>query len=121
MDELLLFRLDLLVNAKEIDEAVRDAVIELVQAVEKRYSLTITEDNGAMLVSHLAMALGRIKRGEELEPIDEDIFAEVKQTQTYRELHELYLPLEKRLQITLHQTEKDFLALHLCALVEDVE
>jgi len=87
MDELLLFRLDLLVNAKEIDEAVRDAVIELVQAVEKRYSLTITEDNGAMLVSHLAMALGRIKRGEELEPIDEDIFAEVKQTQTYRELH----------------------------------
>ena len=48
MDELLLFRLDLLVNAKEIAEAVRDAVIELVQAGEKRYSLTITEDNGAM-------------------------------------------------------------------------
>lgn len=118
MDEMLLVRLNLLVDAGEIDGAIKDAVIAFVKAVENRYSLAITEENGAMLVSHLAMALGRIRRGEKLEPIDSDIFAEVKEMPTYRELHELYVPLERSLEIRLPQAEKDYLALHLCALLE---
>ncbi len=118
MDEMLLFRLNLLVGAKEIDASIREALIAFVKTIEARYSLQITEDNGAMLVTHLAMALGRICRDEQLEPVDDDIFAEVREMPIYKELPALYQPLEKELQITLPQVERDYLALHLGALLE---
>ncbi len=118
MDEMLLFRLNLLVDAEEIDAFIRDVLIAFVKTVEARYSLRVTEENGAMLVSHLAMALGRIRRGEQLEPVDDDIFAEVREMPIYKELPALYRPLEKDLQITLPQVERDYLALHLGALLE---
>lgn len=119
MDDMLLLRLNLLVDSGEIDEGIRTAVIDFIKNIESSYSIEIIEDNGAMLVSHLAMALGRIKRGEEIESIDEEIFKEVKETETYKELDRFYLILEKSLDIQIPQTEKDYIALHLCALIQN--
>jgi len=73
-----------------------------------------------MLVSHLAMALGRIERREEIQTMDEELFTEVKETQTYKELDMFYDILEENLGSEIPESEKDFIALHLCTLIENV-
>lgn len=118
MDEMLNLRLELLENSGEIDSYTRKAVIGFTKNIEKKYSIEVKEENGVMLVTHLAMALSRIKKGEEIESIDEEIFKEVKTTKMYKELPEYYKLLEEQLDIFIPQNEKDYIALHVCTLIE---
>ncbi|MCG8641715.1 MAG: PRD domain-containing protein, partial [Desulfobacterales bacterium] len=71
MDQLLNQRLDILHNAGEISAEIKMVVMNFVHAFEEKYNLTMTEENASMFITHLAMALARIKRGEEVNPIDE--------------------------------------------------
>jgi transcriptional regulatory protein LevR len=120
MDDMLMVRLNLLVDSGEITETIRYSVVDFVNGIEDKYSLKITEENGSMLVSHLAMALGRIERREEIQTMDEELFTEVKETQTYKELDMFYDILEENLGSEIPESEKDFIALHLCTLIENV-
>ena len=117
MDQLLRERLDILKEAGEISEEIGDTVTEFVQSFEQKYSLTMTEDNAAMLITHLAMALARIKKGEEINEIDEQIMDEIRQSNIYGELPGFYRTIEDRLQIELPDSEKGYIALHACAIM----
>jgi len=110
MDKQLLMRLNLLLEVGEIDEEIKNTVIDFVNNIEDDHSIEISEENGSMLVSHLAMALARIKRGEEIEAIDEEIFKEVKETAIYKEMPKYYSQMEKALNIEIPQVEKQNIA-----------
>ncbi|GAB6088092.1 PRD domain-containing protein [Alkaliphilus crotonatoxidans] len=110
-------RLTILVEAKEIDQTIASAVVEFIESIEKKYAVEIHEDNGAMLVTHLAMALARIKRHETIEKMDAMILKELQENQVYRDLPEFYQQLEEKLQIKLPDSEKGYIALHLCSLL----
>ncbi|MBV1819271.1 PRD domain-containing protein [Anaerosalibacter bizertensis] len=118
MDEMLNLRLELIEKSGEIDFSIRKAVIDFIKNIEKKYSIEVKEENGSMLVTHLAMALSRIKKGEEIESIDEEIFQEVKTMKIYSELPEYYKLLEEQLDIFIPQSEKDYIALHVCTLIK---
>lgn len=118
MDEMLNLRLELIEKSGEIDFSIRKAVIDFIKNIEKKYSIEVKEENGSMLVTHLAMALSRIKKGEEIESIDEEIFQEVKTMRIYSELPEYYKLLEEQLDISIPQSEKDYIALHVCTLIK---
>lgn len=118
MDDMLLLRLNLLSDAGEIDEKIKYAIINFLENFKKAYSIEITEENGSMLVTHLAMALARIKRGEEIDTVDEEIFKEVKETNIYKEIPRFYAEIENELNIQIPEVEKDYIALHVCTLIE---
>ncbi|KUO71280.1 MAG: hypothetical protein APF77_19760 [Clostridia bacterium BRH_c25] len=117
MDQLLRERLDILKEAGEISDEIRAAVIEFAQSFEKKYPLTITEENASMLITHLAMALARIKKGEEIIEMDELAMDEIRQSNIYGELPEFYEIIEDKLQIRLPESEKGYIALHACTII----
>lgn len=117
MDAMLKKRLILLEKAGEIDSSISDVVIDFSNQIERDYSVKITEDNGSMLITHLAMALSRIKKGEEIENIDEEVFREVKASKIYTELSGYYKMIEEKLGINIPNVEKDYIALHICTLL----
>lgn len=119
MDEGLNLRLNLLVDAGEIDESIKEAVTDFIEEIEEDFKVSVDEENGAMLVSHLAMALGRIKRGEEINAMDEEIFKEVREAPIYTKMPKYYSKVEGRLNITIPQSERDYIALHVSTLVQD--
>jgi hypothetical protein len=55
-------RLDLLEDSGQISPVARQQTLDFVDAVESSFSVTLDEENGAMLVTHLAMALTRSER-----------------------------------------------------------
>lgn len=117
MDYLLMKRLDILNESDEVDEDIKNAVVNFAEDIEKEYSIVINEENGAMLITHVAMALSRIKRGEKIDSIDEEIFNQVKKTKVYSNMPKFYENIEKNLDIKIPESEKGFIALHLCTLI----
>lgn len=120
MDKPLKERLEILKQAGEISDEIMGVVIEFIKNFEKKYSLEINEENGSMLITHLSMALARIKRGEEISEIDELTLKEIKDTSIYKELPEFYKEIEEKLQIKIPNSEKGFIAVHVCTLVSKV-
>lgn len=121
MDKYLNQRLKILKRAGEISEEIMTAVIEFSKKLENKYSLKITEENGAMLITHLSMALARIKRGEEVNEIDELALDEIKKTPIYNELPEFYKEIEEKLHVKIPDSEKGFIAAHVCTLVTSIK
>lgn len=117
MNEELKLRLNILLGAGEIDEEIVASVEAFALLLQERYHITLTEENGSMMITHLAMALGRIKRGEEINGMDPAVLEEIKHNKVYQDLPHLYGKLEERLQLTLPESEKGYLALHLCSLL----
>ncbi|SKC81724.1 PRD domain-containing protein [Maledivibacter halophilus] len=118
MDKPLKERLEILKQAGEISDEIMGVVIEFIKNFEKKYSLEINEENGSMLITHLSMALARIKRGEEIDGMDESVLNEIKQNPIYGELPEFYDEIEKKLQIKIPDSERGFIAAHGSILID---
>jgi hypothetical protein len=59
-------RLDLLEDSGQVSQVARQQALDFVDAAESAFDVALDEDNGAMLVTHLAMALTRTERREPL-------------------------------------------------------
>lgn len=116
MDNMLLMRLNLLLDAGEIDEDIIQIIKEFTEIIERELSLTITEKNGSMLVTHMAMALARIEKGEEILPLDDVLMGEVKTSDIYDRVPLLISKLEEKFNIEIPESEFGYIALHLCNL-----
>lgn len=116
MDNMLLMRLNLLLDAGEIDEEIIQIIAEFTRMVEEELSLSIDEKNGSMFITHMAMALSRIKKGEEIMPMDESLLDEVKASNAYNKIPTLIDEIEKRFDINIPKSEFGYIALHLCNL-----
>ncbi|MBS4536716.1 PRD domain-containing protein [Clostridium sp. D2Q-14] len=117
MNKLLVQRLEILKGAGEISEKIKDVTLDFISKFEEKYSLEMTEENASMLVTHLAMALSRIKKGEKIEEMDEMALEEVKENEIYDDFPEFYDFIEKRLDIEIPESEKGYIALHGCILI----
>lgn len=121
MDQLLLQRLDILKEAGEIDSDIKDAVVDFATGFEKKYEVALTEENASMLITHLAMALSRIRKGDSVDEMDELALNEVKQYDVYQELDVFYKVLEDKLKVAIPESEQGFIALHATALINKLK
>lgn len=117
MDHLLIQRLDILKESRQITDEIKTAVIDFVHDFEKKYLLSMTEDNASMLITHLAMALARIKRKEKINEMDESALNEIKQNPIFNDLPEFYNNVEEKLKIKIPDSEKGFIAVHVAAVI----
>lgn len=117
MDDMLLARLNILKDAGEIDQEILDAVEIFVQKVEKEFDIKLTEDNASMLITHIAMALPRIKNGKEIDSIGEIVLEELKASEGYIKIPDIVFLLENKLRIKIPETELGYIALHLCSII----
>lgn len=117
MDKALQQRLDILLSAGTIDEPIVQVVKEFIAVTERTLAIPLTEENGSMFVTHLAMALARIKQGEVISPIDEALLSEeVLTCPIYPKIPEIIGEVERRTEIKLPHEEYGYVALHLCSL-----
>ena len=117
MDQLLKQRLEILKEAGEISEEIKSVVIDFAENFERKYSIAMTEENSAMLITHLAMALVRVKNEEKIDEMDEISLNEVKKYDVFNELYEFHKKIEGNLNIVIPESERGFIALHATALI----
>ena len=64
-------RLTILHQAGMLSEEDYRKVQDVIRFFQEKYGLTLTEENASAMITHLCAALGRIHRGEPVEPLDE--------------------------------------------------
>lgn len=115
MDEILL-RLNILLDTKQIDEKNFQILVKLIEMVEKELSIIVKEEKGSMFVTHMAIALMRIQKGEEIPPMDKDLLDEIKSSTAYKNIPKVIQKIEKEFNIKIPEDERGYIALHLCNL-----
>lgn len=112
------FRLRLLEDSGTISPQVAAWTRRVMARVEAEYGLTLTEENGAMFVTHLAVALERLRAGEAIERMPSQALVEVRGYS--REWHFMQRVAEEAasdLGVAVPEGEIGFLTAHLAALV----
>jgi transcriptional antiterminator len=111
-------RLQLLLDSGQIDVAAHAATRAVVALVEGRYRTQVTEDNGAQFVTHLAVALARLRRGEGLCELPQAALSEAREYPVEWEFVATAVGEQaRRLDVTLPTAEIAYLTLHLAALL----
>lgn len=108
-------RLQILEDGGLISGQVRECcgkVIDLVLA-EKA---DVERERFGMFVTHLAMAMQRVKNSEKENPIDEQVLEAVRQSTVYPRAEAFSEKVFEVCDFKFPRTEQDFLKVHLCNL-----
>ena len=103
-------RLTILHQAGMLSEEDCRKVQDVIRFFQEKYGLTLTEENASAMITHLCAALGRIHRGEPVEPLDEEVYEEgrrlgrhrvpgVRRREIYRLSHAGQLPAPGHLRV----------------------
>jgi transcriptional regulatory protein LevR len=115
-------RLALLEQSGQVTPTARELTLEVIAGIADRLRLTIDEERGAGLVTHLAMALARVERGEPETTLIDGLADEIAdRTRERAVVAELLDACGRRLGREVPVAEVDYVTLHVCALAEDPE
>lgn len=111
-------RLSILKQAEQINGKMEAAILGFVDKMEAEYGLEVTEENGAMLVMHLAIALARIDRGETVERMDAMLVDQIRDAKGFAELPVFLQDLETQMGWRVPVEELEYIALHFCTMIK---
>lgn len=109
----LITRLKILEDAMVIDEDIRFKIESTLDYLLQE-GISLNESNGAMLVTHMAMAMARIKRNERVDELSEDEVLDVLKNENYNKANDLLSSIEEMiLQNRFDEKERIYMLLHL--------
>ena len=111
-------RLEILRSGNVISSGVEDRVKKAISRLKDRWQLILTEENGGRMVTHLAMALMRIERGEEISSPENDILEEFRELDIYKASVEIVNDLIAWAPMDLPKAEKDYMIVNICLLLD---
>lgn len=111
-------RLNILKEAGQISEDTFNILKKVILMIRDKWNIQLTEENGAMLITHLSVALERIKKGEIIEGIDSEIYEQIKSHPMYKKCTEVLKNIEEESNIKIPENEQTFIMMHLCTLFE---
>lgn len=106
-------RLTILHQAEMLSEEDCRKVQDVIRFFQEKYGLTLTEENASAMITHLCAALGRIHRGEPVEPLDEEVYEETSQEPTFPKALEATQALVREILQDLPEDEQKFLTMHI--------
>lgn len=114
----LTIRLQILRDAGQLSEESYEGILRVIEMFQRNLNIKLTEENGAMLITHLAVAVERIKKNETVEGIDASLYEEIKNSSRFKDAASTVKLLEGELGIEIPGKEETFIIMHLCVLFE---
>ena len=104
-------RLNLLCEAGVIDKDICKGMMQVVNVLETEFHLPVRGEQGMM-----ASALMRSRRGEEIEPLDDELLAELAQSSHWQAVVQLHQVLLKEFALEVNPCEEGYLLANLYGL-----
>ncbi len=116
LKETLYFRVSILEDNQVISQKAAAYTRQMIDMVLEQKP-DILQDRAEMFFTHLAMAAKRTEEGTEENPMDAAIFEAVQSEPVFEEAVRLRDAMLSKADIEFTETEKDFLSVHLCNLL----
>ena len=110
-------RIMILKNGGIIGEDVAEFMNKVIDMMAADYP-QIGMDPATMFTTHLAMALERIKKGEIVEALDEESFAEVLEAPQYPMAAEFRDKMLSFCPVAFPDSEAQFICMHICNMLQ---
>lgn len=102
------------------DENVK-TILEIIAMFREKYDIVLCEENADTFIAHLCAAFFRVRTGEPVEPLMEEVFAEVKETETYPLSVEMLKNIEAILGGPFVREEQEYVLLHINSLLDKLQ
>lgn len=109
-------RIAILKDNGVIGEDVAEFVNKTIDIMASDYP-QIDEDRATMFTTHLAMATQRIKTGETVDMMDEEMWKEITECPEYPQASEFSKKMFAVSTIDFPESERKFLMLHICNML----
>lgn len=109
-------RLNLLCEAGILDKDIRDGMLIVVTRLEKEWAIPVRNEQGEMAITHMANALMRSRRGEEIGALDGELLAEIEASEIFPQLQQIHLALLSSFAVKVHPNEQGYLLANLFSL-----
>ncbi|MEG1210522.1 MAG: PRD domain-containing protein [Leclercia sp.] len=109
-------RLNLLCEAGVIDRDICDGVLRVVQRLEGEWHLPVNSDQGTIAMTHMASALMRSRRGEEIAAMDDELLAEIRQSDHWPAILQVHQAVLLEFAVSVHPNEEGYLQANLYGL-----
>lgn len=116
----LLYRLKLFLDNDQICNENYEAMIKVISMFDIKWNIKLTEENGAMFITHLTMAYERIKKGNAIHTMDAMAYNEILQNRNIDKSKKALNDIMKEVNIDMPDSEKQFLLLYLCTIFESI-
>ncbi|MCB5302682.1 PRD domain-containing protein [Yersinia bercovieri] len=109
-------RLNILCQAGVIDTDIGQGLDQVINRLEKFWQLPVHGDHGVMAITHMANALMRTRRGEEIPALDPAILAEIVQSEHIHYIREINQDLLAYFSLKPAENEIGYLLANLYGL-----
>ena len=113
---MLKMRIQILKNGGVIGEDVAEFMNKVIDMMAADYP-QVGMDPAAMFTTHLAMALERIKKGEVVDALDAEIFAEVEEAPEYPAAVQFRNRMLSFCPVQFPESEAQFITMHICNML----
>lgn len=110
-------RMNILLENKVITKEVYSKVDKLICELKDKFNIEITEENGAMFITHLSAALTRINDGKAVDVIDESIMDQLKLDKRYSISLKIMDLINHTCDIVFPREEEVFILTYLCTIL----
>ncbi|QQO10913.1 PRD domain-containing protein [Breznakiella homolactica] len=113
-------RLKILLSGNLISDDVYHSMQKVINRLSDKWGIALNEKNGSRIVTHVAMALMRISRNEEISPPEHDLLDEFRDCEGFHKAVDMADDLTVFVPMELPRSERDYLIMHLCLILEDL-
>jgi len=110
-------RLNILLESGQITELVYNKLLKMIKAFPIKFGIELTEENGAMMITHIAQAIMRVEKGEKINEPDPLIIEQLKNEGQYMKMSDIYDKTCLLLEMDFPAYEKWFVLVHLGKLI----
>lgn len=110
-------RLDILYNSKTISEETYLLSLKIYRKYFENKNFD--QDKVSVFITHFAMAVDRIKKGEFVDKFDATIIDQIKNSDAYDKALEYWNLIKAGMKIDIPESEEDYFILHLCNIFSE--
>ena len=111
-------RLRILRDGNVISPEVEAKVRRVITRFKEHWHIELTEENGSRMITHLAMALMRIEKGEEIQSPDFDILEEFREHAVFPLSQKILEDLISFTPMKLPDSEKNYIIVNICVILD---
>jgi len=117
----MLERLKILLENKVISQETYDYIVAIDEKIFDEFSLDDSNEKEDMFWTHLAMAIDRALKEEQLDDINEEIVNEVQAQDNIEEASARLEKIENMIEKKFNLAERTFILLHTCNVLKGEE
>lgn len=112
-------RLAILAEAGVIDEDIHQAMRLVTLRLEGHWQLPVRTEQGILALTHLANAVMRARRGEEIQGIDDELRAELESLEEFTQIAVIHQDVMGHFPLNVPEHEVGYLLVNIAGLYQN--